>query len=1187
MTPMIKLTSRPMMGRLVSVFAGVVVLAAGLGVTSTAVAAVAPGPGWTIQSVPRPSTFSAGQDSNCEADQETCNEYAVTATNVGSRPSEGRTVVRGALPEGLRLLTTLGYQPPVGGGEAGLPPHEQLTCTTSGSSYECGTSEPVQPGEVLTLTVRVLVEPGPPRELLNRAEVQEGSAPPLVTSEPSTTPNPVNAGNPEFGFESFALRAFGLGGLEDTQAADHPGSLTTTIDYETVGVPPIDEQDATAAQESKDVMVDLPLGLVGNPLAAAKCPESDLYGGSEEKRCPGDSQVGLVDLNTNGDNIAHLFKLYNLVPEPGYVAMFGFHLDGEISAVLRARVLPSGDGDYLSIAVPDIPRSKYLEVSGVSLTMFGDPHEHDGESGEAALPATFLTNPSSCSDAQDRDAEVEMDSWIDPTRWVRDETSLYEGDSASGLTGCDLLQFQPTTTVVPETTQTDTPSGYEVDLKVPQKPELFGQLATPDLRDAELTLPEGVSVSPGAADGLLACKASGAEGIELGDQDAISHVVQEGEIEGTDGLPLPAPGHCPAASTIGTVEVTTPLLASPLQGHIYTAEPLCGGAGQPACSEAEAAAGNLFRLYLEAEESGVIVKLEGKVKANPKTGQLTVSFENTPQLPFSELKVRLKGGPRAPLANPQTCGTATSTNVMAPWSALEAGQAASATSSFTVTGCGASTPFNPGLLAQTSLPLAGSYTPFDLTFSRQDGEQDLSGITVQTPPGLLGTLAQVPLCGEPQAAQGTCSAQSLIGRDVVGAGSGSHPFYETGSVYLTTGYDGQPFGLSIVTPATAGPFNLGDIVVRAAIAVNPATAALTVTSGPLPQIIDGVPLRIQTVNVDIDRSGFIFNPTNCDQQNVDATITAAQGAGVTRTQPFAVTGCTGLPFKPSFAATTSGKASKAGGASLNVKITAKPGEANIAKTDLQLPLQLPARLQPTLQHACTEAQFNTNPAGCPEASVVGTATVKTPVLNVPLTGPAYIVSHGGAAFPDVEFVLQADERGGNVEIVLDGETQIKKGVTYSNFEAVPDAPITSFEANLPQGPHSILGTDIPEKDKYDLCGQTLTMPTKLTGQNGATVNQTTKIEVTGCSTSISISSHSVKQKTLTLAVYVPAAGKLKVSGKGVSAKTKTAKGRETITLNLIQNKAGKLHTHVLVSYTPSTGKTRKKQTKTLTVQFKK
>jgi hypothetical protein len=326
----------------------------------------------------------------------------------------------------------------------------------------------------------------------------------------------------------------------------------------------------------------------------------------------------------------------------------------------------------------------------------------------------------------------------------------------------------------------------------------------------------------------------------------------------------------------------------------------------------------------------------------------------------------------------------------------------------------------------------------------------------------------------------------------VGTGSGA-PDYVAGHAYFAGPYEGAPFSLVIVTPALAGPFDFGTVVVRAGLFISPNTAQVTVKSDPFPRILDGVPLDIRSIDVDMNRSQFTFNPTSCAAMAVTGEESSTAGSTAVLSDRFQAGGCATLPFNPSFTASTSGQASRADGASLNVKLVASPGEANVGKVDVQLPSQLPSRLT-TLRKACTEAQFNTNPAGCPAASDVATATVHTPILNVPLTGPAYFVSYGGAAFPELVLVLQ----GENVTIDLVGNTDIKGAVTYSRFEAVPDAPCTSFELNAPQGPYSILGANLPASAKYSLCGQNLTMPTVLTGQNGAVVKQTTKLGITGC-----------------------------------------------------------------------------------------
>ena len=633
------------------------------------------------------------------------------------------------------------------------------------------------------------------------------------------------------------------------------------------------------------------------------------------------------------------------------------------------------------------------------------------------------------------------------------------------MTGCDMLSFEPEITLTPETTVADEPTGITVHLHVPQEDEVSPDLVTPELKDATVTLPEGMSVSPSAADGLQGC----------GDAQIALESIE--------------PATCPNASVLGTVKIHTPLLESPLEGQVFLGTPRCDP-----CTNADAADGNMLRLFIEAQGEGVRIKKEGRIYANPSTGQLTTKFEENPELPFEELELSFKGGLRAGLATPQGCAGATTTSDLVPWSTPITPDS-NPTSSFNVSwngaggACPARMPFSPSFSAGTSNPNAGQFSPFTLTFAREDREQDLAGIQVRMPPGLLGSLTGIPLCGEAQAQAGTCAEASRIGTMTVAAGPGPHPFYEQGSIYLTGPYDGAPFGLSIVVPTVAGPFNLGNVVVRSKIDINPVTAALTVTSDPFPQIIDGIPLRLRTANVTIERAKFMFNPTNCAQQQITATISSAQGAQANVSAPFAVSGCAGLHFGPTFKVQTSGKTSKAHGASLDAKVTLPAGaQSNIRTVKVDLPKALPSRLT-TLQKACLAATFEANPASCPASSIIGIARSSTPLLPVPLTGPAYFVSHGGEAFPSLIIVLQ----GYGVRVDLVAQTNISKaGITSSTFKNIPDVPVNSFELYLPEGKYSALAAN------GNLCTQKLEMPTLFTAQDGAQFKQDTKIAVTGC-----------------------------------------------------------------------------------------
>jgi uncharacterized repeat protein (TIGR01451 family) len=609
-----------------------------------------------------------------------------------------------------------------------------------------------------------------------------------------------------------------------------------------------------------------------------------------------------------------------------------------------------------------------------------------------------------------------------------------------------------------------------------------------------------------------------------------------------------------------------PLPGGALQGQMFVGEPECSP-----CSNEDAENGKLFRLFIQAQNpsAGVIVKLHGTNSVNPVTGQITSTFVEQPQQPFELLQLKLKGGSRAPLANPQSCGPATTTADLTPWSApgfggLTGTEPIAGTPDATPSGqfnvdfngaggaCPGALPFTPAFNAGTTganATAAGASSSFSLTFSREDREQDLSGLQVHMPLGLVAKIAGIPRCGEAQANAGTCGPQSEIGTAESGAGPGGHPFFVKGRVFLTGPYKGAPFGLSVVTPAVAGPFNLGNVIVRSAINIDPHTAAVTVTSDPLPQIIDGVPLRLRKVNVNVNRSQFMLNPTNCSAQQVSATLSSAQGASAHVSSPFGIGGCTSLPFSPTFTASTEGHTSKAGGASLDVKITYPPGAyANIAKTVTDLPTALPSRLT-TLQKACVDTVFEANPAACPEGSVVGHATAHTPLLNNPLAGPAYLVSHGNRAFPDIEIVLQ----GEGIMVVLDGQTEIKKGVTETTFQTLPDSPVSTFELILPEGPHSALAAN------GDLCTQSLFLPTTITGQNGAVIKQNTKLAVTGCAPakpSLKVLHPKLKGNALLLTITTSAKGTVKISGKGLKTVIKKNLNPGTHRIRVPLTKAG-------------------------------
>jgi hypothetical protein len=882
-------------------------------------------------------------------------------------------------------------------------------------------------------------------------------------------------------------------GLPDVQAGSHPFAFTTGFKFniKTVDGNPVPDGDV------KDIEVALPAGLVGDPTATPKC-SAELFTKQSHHRllaqgeCPNDSQVGVAQVEITprdeGEPVTLYVGVYNLVAPPGVPAEFGLNPAG-IPIVILPRVRTGSDYGVTAVS-KDTPQAQ--RVFGLKTTFWGAPSaaSHDGERGEClgelgetfaggkSCPVEtsgkpFLTLPTSCSPGP-LTTTVYLDSWQNPVAFgttleeafglpqvVRESAvNHYPEGRPTGVGGCEHLDFSPTVSVTPDTTAASSPTGVSVDVSVPQNENAKG-LAEADLEKAEVTLPVGMSVSPSAANELQACS--------------------EAEI----GIDSAAPVTCPEASKVGTVEIETPLLEAPLEGSVYVAE------------QGHNPFNSLLALYVVAEGSGVTIKLAGKIEANPTTGQLTTTFNETPQQPFRHLRLKFFGGPRAALMTPRRCGTYQASGAFTPWSTDL--PVVFSEPIVIASNCGGG--FAPTLEAGTVSNQAGGFSPFRLTLSRSDQDQGFKQLSVRTPPGLLAMLSKVQVCTEPLIAQRACPQASQVGHVTVAAGPGSSPVYlpqpgrPEDPVYLTEGYDGAPFGLLTIVHAEAGPFNLGTVAVRATLNVDRRTSQAVATTGPLPTILDGIPVDIKTINILLDREGFTFNPTSCEPLRFEGQVLGDEGATASVSSRFQAANCATLGFKPSFSAATSARPSHAKGASLIVKVGYPKGtQANIALVKVSLPKQLPSRLT-TLQHACPEATFAANPATCPPESMVGEAVATTPVLNVPVTGPAYLVSHGGAAFPDLVLILE----GQGVTVELVGNTNISKGgITTSTFASVPDVPISGFEVRLPQGPHSALTENLPSKSKGNFCSTSLVMPTTIVGQNGAEITQNTKVGVTGC-----------------------------------------------------------------------------------------
>jgi hypothetical protein len=668
-----------------------------------------------------------------------------------------------------------------------------------------------------------------------------------------------------------------------------------------------------------------------------------------------------------------------------------------------------------------------------------------------------------------------------------------------GVEGCDKVPFVPTAEMTPETSQSDEPDGAVTEVKVPQKagPE---EINTADIKDAHVTLPEGLTLNSAAARGLKACTPAQ---IRIGSTEPVA---------------------CPAASKVGEVTIEVDLPEKSLAGNVYLGAP-----------EGEPITGPPYTIYVDAESPtyGVSVRLKGQVNPNPTTGRLETTFLENPQQPFSNFILKLKGGPQAPLANPLACTPQHAESVFTPYTGLAA---ALSSTPFTATGCLSPVPFTLTQSTQNAPNTAGAYTSYTFNLTRSGGQQYLSKVRTVLPAGLVGVIPAVTLCGEPQAEVGTCPSTSKIGVSKVKVGAGSEPYEFEGPVYMTGPYNGAPYGLSVPVPAVAGPFNLGTVVTRAAIGVDPYSGRVIATSS-LPTIVKGVPLRLRNLSVAVNRPNFLLNPTNCGPLATDSTLTSTFLATQPLSSPFHVARCGSLAFKPSFAASSNARASKAEGALLQVNVTQGAHQANIRSVFTQLPLQLPSRLT-TLQKACPEATFAANPFSCPSGSNVGSATAVTPVLPNRLTGPAYLVSHGGAAFPDLDIILE----GNGVRVILVGNTDIKGGITTSNFAMLPDVPVTSFALTLPKGPHSALGA------YGSLCAHTLVMPTIITAQSGAQIKQNTKIAVAGCP--IKILQRRIVNHVLLLTVETFGAGRVIVTGKNLRRASKSVRGPAITTIRV-------------------------------------
>jgi hypothetical protein len=1096
--------------------------------------ALAAGPQWTVASVSRPTNFAPGDQSGEDS-------YVLTITNTGDRPSDGSPItITDELPEGVSLdpAGAIGenqlwhVELNGGGAEQEVTPGEHFTCAANACTYNAV----VIPDQTLLVKFPVDVVASPPAScevppgavscLTNVVRVAGGGAPDASRQ----TPTAISSQPAKFG----ASPGGETTALSSTQAGAHP-DLTNSLAFNTVNAA------GSLAGDPKTVEYDLPPGFAGADLVdTPSCSPGQFL----QRECPIGSQVGVTTVTYIGvrelQKFAEVLPVFNLTPDPGAAAKLGFVINGNV--LIEGDIFLRADSGPKAI-FENIQQGK-AELDNVSLTLWGVPAApiHDalrkkfgtdstgatfGASSDT-VPRPFFTNPTSCSGEQSR-AVFTVSGW-------KGEGPVAEEAPFGPIVGCDRLTIEPSLTGEVTTPFASSATGLNVVTTLPQTYENPSGLATSHLRKAVVTLPEGMTVNPSAGSGLGACTP----------QQLDAEAAQE----------VPGRG-CPNNSKLGTIRAKTPALAEEAEGSVFLAEPY----NNPFHS--------LLALYIVARipNRGIIVKAAGQVVPNELTGQLVTTFDTSvdssgslvahdglPPVPIGTLTFKFRQGATSPLVTPPACGSYEIKAAIVGWSDPEGAPLTPLIPPFSITngfdggGCpsGGQAPFSPQVTAGTENPNAGSYSPLDIHITRNDGEQEITRFSSVLPAGLTANLSGLPFCsdaaiafsksrsGAAEEAQPSCPPATQIGTTVVGAGVGSVLAQASGKLYMAGPYNGAPFSVVAITSAKVGPFDLGTVVVREALSIDPETAAVTVdakASDPIPHIIKGIVVHVRDIRVSVNRQSFTLNPTNCNPFVLSATVNGA-GADATNpaddvpatiADPFRVTACQALSFKPHFEVSTPGKTSKRDGAGLHVKLTypnaPQGSQANIKYVKVDLPLQLPSRLS-TLQKACLNRVFEANPASCPPLSIVGHATAVTPILPVPLSGPAYFVSHGGEKFPELVMVLQ----GYGVRILLRGETFISKaGITSSTFNAVPDQPVSSFELTLPQGPGSALAAN------GNLCALTRTvsrrkavtvrihghsrrvtrtvkqtvavslhMPTAFVGQNGAVIHQSTPIAVTGC-----------------------------------------------------------------------------------------
>jgi hypothetical protein len=876
---------------------------------------------------------------------------------------------------------------------------------------------------------------------------------------------------------SVKARAENKNGTLATQASSHPYAFKLSFDLK------LDKDGHTEGGEMRDVIIDLPPGLIGNPQAVPRCPRQDFEGTLPD--CSPSTQIGVLRALLPGVGEVN-GPLYNLAPPPGFPLQLGFAVAGFESQQFAS--LRSEEGYGATISAPNLPS----EVSMGSATIWGTPADpdHDPERGSAeqgtlgsssdAPLIPFLTLPADCS--QPQPITVKADSKLNPGVFDEESAFLNElGGKAEALAGCEAVPFDPKIASQPTSKLASNPSGLEFETKLPNQGLLNkgATAAETEPEKVEVILPEGVSVNPSFAEGISVC----------------SEVQYKAEQLDS------APGQgCPQASKIGSMIAHSPLLEEPVEGALYLAAPY------------ENPFDSLAALYLvaKAPERGVLVKQAGEVSFDPETGQITSTFSDLPPVPYSSFKVHLREGARAPLVTPRACGQYETVAMLTPFSSttplerkasfkIERGADGGACPS------GGLPPFKPSLLAGTTNNAAGHFSPFNLRISRTDAEQEITHFSIKLPPGLTGKLAGVPYCpdaaiaaakartgphgGQEELSNPSCPAASEVGRSLAGAGAGTVLTYVPGKVYLAGPYNGSKMSVVAITAAKAGPFDLGTVVIREALQINPETAEVFIDatgSDPVPHIIRGVPVRLRDIRAYVDKPDFVLNPTDCTPTSTASTVlgagldfsSEADDNPLTVTSPFQAADCAALPFKPQLGLRLIGGTKRGAFPAFKAHLQMNGiGEAGIASAQVTLPKSAFIE-QGHFKTICTRPQFKAgagNGASCPAGSIYGKASAITPLLGEPLTGPVFLRANGGERdLPDLVVALSNSQ----VDFNLIGHVDSIDGRLRNTFAASPDAPVTSFDLEMAGGQKGLF------VNSRNLCARKYRALAGFAGQNG-------------------------------------------------------------------------------------------------------